>query len=210
MIDLSLVNKSKTTAIIIRHADRDKMEHGQIFQPLNDAGRKHAFELGLKLQGFADYIFFSSPVDRCQQTAEEMQKGIFQNVIKEKITLSDILGEPGPFVINRKNNSFKTAGHIKVVIKQIAHEDLEGIRKTKEGCKIFMDFVLNKMNGLSQGTLLVFVTHDTIIAPVIAELTAEKFNHEHWPEFSDGFIIESEDNEMRLIRNSQYFELRNL
>lgn len=210
MIDLSLVNKSKTTAIIIRHADRDKMEHGQIFQPLNDEGRKHAFELGLKLQGFADYIFFSSPVDRCQQTVEEMQKGIFQNVIKEKITLSDILGEPGPFVINGKENSFKTLSVRSVVENQIAHNNLEGIRKTDEGCKIFMDFILNKMNGLRHGTLLVFVTHDAIIAPVIFEFTGEKFNHEHWPKFSDGFILESEDNEIRLIRNSQYFKLRNL
>ena len=36
MIDLTLLDKTKTNALVIRHADRDSMQQWQIEQPLND------------------------------------------------------------------------------------------------------------------------------------------------------------------------------
>lgn len=205
MIDLSLLDKSKTNAIIIRHADRDDMMQNQIEQPLNETGKQNAIALGEKLRGFKNYVFFSSPVDRCQQSAQFIQEGI--GLAENKNSLSEILGRPGPFVVNRKENAFKTTGCKTVVEKQIAHEKLEGIRETSEGVKIFMNFVLDKMRSCEDGTLLVFITHDAIIGPVIFELTGEKFNHEHWPEFSDGFIVEKSGDEYKVIRSGIYFFL---
>ena len=215
MIDLTLLDRNKTNAIVIRHADRDSMQQWQIEQPLNDEGIKHAQELGEKLRGFENYAFFSSSVDRCHETVTFMQKGIFGKEEKTN-TFSEILGRPGVFVVDRENNAFKTLSCRKVVTAQIAHEKLEGIRDTVEGARIFIDFVLEKMHSAHGGTLLVFVTHDAIIAPVIFELTGEIFGHdsptENWPEFTDGFIIEknniADSDEYKVIRKNQVFELR--
>lgn len=215
MIDMALLDKNKTNALVIRHSDRDAMQQWQIEQPLNDEGKKHAEELGEKLRGFKNYEFFSSSVDRCQETVAFMQKGIFGKQEKPN-TFSEILGRPGVFVVDRKNNAFKTLSCRKVVTAQIAHETLDGIRNTVEGSKIFVDFVIEKMKSAQKETLLVFVTHDAIIAPVIFELTGEVFGHnspsENWPDFSDGFIIEKStcgsSDEYKVIRKNKVFELR--
>ncbi len=208
MIDLTLIDKTKTNAIVIRHAERDKMDIGQTEQPLNEEGIRHAIELGEKLKGFKNYAFFSSPVDRCQQTVEYMQKGIFGNEKKQN-TLSEHLGKPGVFVVDNKNNAFKTLSCKKVVTKQIAREKLEGIRATNEGTKLLTDYVIKQMNNSEEGTLLAFITHDAIIAPVIFELTGEIFDYEHWPNFSDGFIIEKNNNSSyKVIRNGNVFDLK--
>ena len=206
MIDLSLIDRTKTNAIVIRHADRDQMEIHQTEQPLNELGEKNAFELGKKLQGFKKYVLFSSPVDRCQGTADFIQRGLG---FKENINiLSNILGKPGPFVVDHKNNAFRTYSCKTVIEKQIAHEKLEGIRATQEGSKILIDFVTEEMNKVEPGTLLIFITHDAIVGPIIFELTGEKFNHEHWPDFSDGFIVEKDESEFKIIRNKKIFNLR--
>lgn len=210
MIDLSIVDSKKVNAIVIRHADRDPMEHGQINQPLNDIGRQNAQHLGEKMHGFTNYLFFSSPVDRCQETIEYIQKGIFQNNEKKDVTLSNTLGEPGPFVVNKKDNAFHIYGCQTVVEKQIAHENLLGIRNTTEGAKILVNYVRKQTQLAKNGTLLVFVTHDAIIGPTIFELTNERFNHSHWPDFADGFILERYNNKERIIRNNTYFDLKKL
>lgn len=209
MIDVSSLDRTKTTALVIRHADRDKMAHAQIFQPLNEAGKRNAYELGTKIRGFRNYLFFSSPVDRCVETAQNMQSGISTEKMNKPIE-STLLGEPGPFVINQQNNAFKTTSLRTVVKKQIAHESLEGIRTTEEGTKIFVDFILSQLKMAPDGTLLVFVTHDAILAPVISELTGEEFGHENWPGFSDGFFMEDRVGKYVVIRNGKAFEPRML
>lgn len=211
MIDLTFLDKTKTNALIIRHSDRDNMDMGQIEQPLNAQGIIHAQKLGYKLQGFENYVFFSSPVDRCQQTVEYIQEGIFLGKGKKQNNLSEYLGKPGVFIIDRTNNAFHVLSCRKVVVKQIAHENLNGIRSSVEGTKLFVDFVIAQMNIVPQGTLLVFVTHDAIIAPIIFELTGEKFGYDNWPDFSDGFIIEQNNNaeiELKVIRKNKYYALR--
>lgn len=209
MIDLSLLNRIKTNAIVIRHADRDSMQQWQIEQPLNEIGRQNAISLGHILQGFNTYVFFSSPVYRCQQTIEYIQKGIFQEQKTEENNLSELLGKPGPFVVDHQNNEFKINPSCKkVVMAQIAHKELVGIRPTAEGAKMLIDFIVEHVNRAERGTLLVFVTHDAIIAPVIFELTGEKFDYENWPDFLDGFIVEKNADDFKVIRKNKEFELR--
>ncbi len=208
MMHLKKLDKTRTNAIVIRHADRDKMQPWQIEQPLNETGRQNAIAFGQKLRGFSNYAFFSSPVDRCQQTIENIQAGLFDGQVGE-MQLSDVLGKPGPFVVDHNNNEFKVNPSCKkVVMAQIAHEELLGIRDTQVGAKMFVDFVTEKASNAPNGTLLIFVTHDAIIAPVIFELTGEQFDYEHWPEFLDGFVLEQHGDEFQVIRGGKTFELR--
>lgn len=208
MIDLSLIDRTKTNAIVIRHAEREKMDIGQVEQPLNEIGIKHSMELGEKLKGFNKYYFFSSPVGRCQQTVEYIQIGLF-GCVKESNTLSPLLGKPGVFVVDRKNNAFLTQSCKKVVIKQIEREPLEGIRGIDEGTNMLTNSIIAQSNIAEDGSLLIFVTHDAIIAPVIFDLTSEKFDYEHWPDFLDGFIIKKNGvSDYKVIRNGKTFELK--
>lgn len=208
MIDTSVLNTKITTAMIIRHADRGEVPAGQIECPLNELGKQHAFELGKKLKGFKKYKFFSSPVGRCQQTIEFIQKGINGIADKSIVEISNVLGEPGAFVLDRKNNAFGEFGGYLVVEKQIAHETLKGIRPIEEGTKIFMDYILSELDKADEETLIIFVTHDAIVGPVEFELTGENFNKEHWPDFADGFFVEKAGDNKRVIRNCKYFTLR--
>jgi broad specificity phosphatase PhoE len=107
MIDTSLLNPLNKNAIVIRHSDRDHMQPNQIYQPLNEVGRQNACILGEKLRGFKKYAFFSSPVDRCIETNECIMKGIFQDDTRRQISVSNVLGEPGPYVVVRKQNALK-------------------------------------------------------------------------------------------------------
>lgn len=208
MINFSKLDKTRTNAIVIRHADRDKMQQWQIEQPLNETGRQNAISFGQELRGFSNYAFFSSPVDRCRQTIEYIQQGLSNGQVSEN-TLSDVLGRPGPFVVDRNNNEFKINPSCrKVVMAQIAHENLPGIRRTEEGARIFIDYVTEQARSVPDGTLLVFVTHDAIIAPVIFELTGEKFDYENWPEFLDGFVVEQNEGDFKIIRGGKTFGLR--
>lgn len=209
MIDVSFFDKSKTYALVIRHAERDYMVYGQISQPLNQLGRQHSFELGTKLQGFSKYQFFSSPVDRCVETNECLYEGVFGNMNGHINSPTNVLGEPGPYVANRKANAFKTITSCTRVIElQIEHERLEGMRDTTEGAKFLTDYVIEQYEKSDTGTLLVFTTHDAILAPTIFELTGEKFNHENWPDFLDGFILEKIDKRFMVVRKNKCFDLR--
>ena len=208
MMDLASLDRIRTNALVIRHADRDAMRQWQIEQPLNEIGMRNAVAFGQELRGFSNYAFFSSPVDRCRQTIECIQTGVFAGQRTAECGLSEILGKPGPFVVDRMNNEFKINPSCReVVIAQIAHCKLLGIRRTEEGAKMFMDYVTEQMNSVPNGTLLIFVTHDAIIAPVIFELTGERFDYDNWPDFLDGFVVEKHGEDFKVMRNNKTYEI---
>ena len=65
-------------AIILRHAERDPIEHmGNALTPLlTERGKAESFELGMALSALGPVTTFHSPVPRCQQTAVEIARGI--------------------------------------------------------------------------------------------------------------------------------------
>jgi hypothetical protein len=123
---------------------------------------------------------------------------------------SNILGEPGPFVVDRKlaGEAFKELSTYGVVENQIAGVEITGISPLAEGCERLKNFIVSEMNMNPSGNLLVFITHDAIVAPFIYQYTGEKFDKEHWIAFSDGAIITKEGENIQMTRNGKYYAIR--
>jgi len=210
MIDVSFLSKPvKNTAILMRHADREHIVPGvNEDEPINEAGRINSVKLGEKLSPFFDSVkIFSSPIDRCVQTGEAVIRGLQK---PGGISTSDMLGEPGPFVFDRKAGAriFNELGCKGTVESMIAGEKLTGIRSAAEGSENLAEFILSKMRTNAKENLLLFITHDAIVIPLIHHYTGEKFGRERWIDFADGVIFVEEDDGVRLVWNGKKYAIR--
>jgi len=209
MLNINFLDKPiKNTAIIMRHADREHIKQGvNEDEPINEAGRINSIELGEKLALFNSVKIFTSPIGRCIQTGEAILQGFKKQGCTSE---SSMLGEPGPFVFDRKLASkvFNEYGCIRTVENQIAGQRLEGVRSVEEGGGLLKNYVLSEMQVNNKENLLIFITHDAILAPFIYLYTGEKFNKEHWVDFLDGVIFIKENENVQLIRNGEKYAVR--
>jgi len=208
MLDTSFLDKSKNMSILIRHSERNHIPDGihDIITPINMQGEIIAAELGKKLRIFDTIKVISSPVGRCVQTGNAIMKGFG---IQSKIYLSNLLGEPGPFVFDcdaAKKHFIKMTCKT-VVETQIAGQPLAGIRLIKDGSELLRNWIISEIQKNKAGNLLVFISHDAILAPFIFQYTGEKFNHEHWIDYIDGVSFVERENQILLIRNGKEYEL---
>jgi hypothetical protein len=208
MLDTSFLDKSQNMAILIRHSERNHIPDGihDIVTPINAQGAIIATELGKKLRIFDTIKIVSSPVDRCVQTGNAIMEGFS---VQSEIGFSNLLGEPGPFVFDREvaKEHFIQMTCKTVVEIQIAGQPLAGIRPIKEGCELLKKWIVFEIQKNAAGNLLIFISHDAILAPFIFQYTGEKFNHEHWIDYIDGVSFVKRENQVLLIRNGKEYEL---
>ena len=194
--------------LIIRHADREFIPDGvhDITTKLNEAGKINAQILGKSLKPFKIIKCFSSPVERCIQTANNILDGYSSDVT---VTISNILGEPGPFVVNCEvaKEHFIKLGTKQVVEKQISNQQLSGIRPTSEGNRILLNFILSEIVSYQENNLVLFITHDAILAPFINYLTGEKFGESNWIDFLDGLYLGQKQSQLYAVRKSETFQI---
>ena len=188
------------TAYIIRHSKRDHIEDPKRHKEalLNKEGIEMARDFGRKLSlMFKKIKVYSSPVERCVQTGEYMQEAFS---VKTLVCQSDRLGEPGPFVYADASLLFEQKGTAGVVEAVEKGEKLDAIRSEAEGTKILIDFVRGETEKTDEDTVLVFVTHDACVAPVIHFFTGEFICKENWIEFLGGLKIEFGENTIKITR----------
>ncbi|MBO7463495.1 MAG: histidine phosphatase family protein, partial [Bacteroidales bacterium] len=178
------------TAFVIRHSNRDSVtnpkNHAEVL--LNAEGEKRAREFGKKLaQEFTKIRIYSSPIQRCIQTAKCIQEAFDDD---SEVQLSTVLGEPGPYVFGDTAELFVTLGTVGVVEAIENGTPPPFNRKEEEGAKILLDFLRTETNKSDENTANVFITHDACIAPIIHCFTGEYFNKNHWIEFLGGLKIE--------------------
>lgn len=208
MIDTGFLDKNANTAILIRHSERNHIPDGvhDIVTPINAQGEAIAIELGKKLRKFDRIEIISSPVERCVQTGNAIMKGFD---MQTETGFSNLLGEPGPFVFDcevAKEHFIKMTCKTVVEI-QIAHKQLAGIRPIEEGSEMLKNYIVAELQANKPNNLLVFISHDAIIAPFIFQYTGEKFNHEHWIDYIDGVSFIESNNQVYIIRNGKKYEL---
>lgn len=175
---------------VIRHSKRDHIDNPQEHKKvlLNDEGIYMAQCFGENLsKKYSKVKVYSSPVERCIQTGECILKE-FHN--QEKLQISEMLGEPGPFVYGNAWESFKNLGTIGVVECLENGRMLPNISSEEVGTRKLLDYIRSEAAHISSNTALVFVTHDACIAPVINFLTGEYFCENHWIEFLGGLHLQ--------------------
>ena len=188
------------TAFVIRHSERDSvkdpLKHAEVV--LNEEGKRIAYEFGKNLsKTFPKVRVLSSPIERCIQTGKCIQAAFDGD---SEIQISNMLGEPGPFVFGDAADIFVKLGTAGVVEAMETGESLQYIRKEEEGTKILLDYLRAETEKSDNQTANVFITHDACIAPVIHFLIGEFFNQEHWIEFLGGLRIDFDTNSLTIKR----------
>jgi broad specificity phosphatase PhoE len=180
------IEKNNKTALLIRHADRNKIPEGTFGEAieLNTRGKQNAFLFGEKLTDFKLNKVFTSPVKRCVQTAKQIVKAYKQTV---DIELSNILGEPGAFVedMQKAGEYFLKFGAEKMYQDYVSGKSIPGFRG-HEGYKILYQFLVE--NTKNEGITL-FVTHDILIANFDFHHSGKIYSKENWIPFLNGLIL---------------------
>ena len=186
---LALAPHQSDVAIILRHAERGEIPAGTFGEkvPLTAQGVLTAEKLGTVLERRGPISIASSPVPRCVQTAEAILRGGGQT---GATTLDWRLGAPGPFVVNAEESGklFLQLGILDIVRRQLAETvPLPGMRETTEGIELLLELIDQDQD--QQGRLSIYVTHDSILALLVAWLHRAPIEAIVWPDYLDGLLL---------------------
>ena len=190
MKHLSLVPPQTDVALVVRHAERDDIPPGTFGNdvPLTDCGVSEAEKLGAKLSNLRpQMIATSSPVPRCESTARAILRGGDR---PDGVALDWRLGDPGPFVVDAAVSGafFLEIGVLEIVRHQLTRtEPPTGMRTTQEGVDLLLGLTVSNLR--STGRLDVYVTHDGILAVLVAYLFRLPVDEIEWPGYLDGLLM---------------------
>lgn len=197
---LDLLPQNKPVSLLTRHSIREKADKAVVSYraPLTPEGIELARQWGSVInRPIAD--IYSSPVGRCVETANAMWAGASQNLHTEpeanlitratEIKTSMILVEPGCFVqdINIVGPQFLKIGPVEFFNKHI-NEPLEGLLSPRDGTLNLLDYLRSRESR--PGTLVVHVSHDTIIAAFVNYLLGSRqIDQAAWPWMMEGIFL---------------------
>lgn len=208
---LKLWPTSRPIALLIRHAEREEIPAGKFGRncPITENGVLSSRELGERfLRGRLDSIHVS-PLPRCQQTAEAIIEGTdYQPGEGMVIEHSNLLGEPGPFVVDGKEagKHFLQQGTKNVLAQMLEGKKLPGIRNLAEGSELLLNHILD--NTLGNDGCHLFVSHDAIIIPFIHELMEGGYRLSKWLAPLDGCMLYIDNDGVHMISNGKRFTVR--
>jgi len=175
-------------ALLLRHSIREEFGAGDIGNdfPITEDGKNIAFELGRFLSGRLRSLH-SSPLLRCVQTAQALREGGGYHL---DISEHRFLGDPGVFVLDGALawSNWEAIGN-EGVMRHLASENyaLPGMADPERAAQELLRYMLLVMDG-SPG-VHVFVTHDTILGPVVARLLKQTHEVAKGPLFLEGALF---------------------
>ena len=190
MKHLSHVPPKTDVALVVRHAEREDIPPGTFGSdaPLTDRGVGEAEKLGAELSNLRPRISAtSSPVPRCETTARAILRGSNR---PDGVSLDRRLGDPGPFVVDAVASGalFLEIGILEIIRHQLSRsEPPAGMRGTGEGVDLLLGLTLSHLR--STGRLYVYVTHDGILAVLVAYLFRLQIHEIEWPGYLDGLLL---------------------
>ena len=177
-------------AMILRHAEREDIPSGTFGGnvPLTACGIASAEKLGSKLSGIRPRIrAISSPVPRCEATAKAILGSGDRPV---EVALDWRLGEPGPFVVDAEVSGalFLEIGVLEMARHQLTRVDPPpGMRATSEGVDLLFGLTASDLRFGNR--LNLYVTHDGILAVLVAYLYRLPVDEIIWPGYLDGLLM---------------------
>lgn len=203
LASLDAAPQGEPFALLLRHADRAAFAPGEQGDdaPLTSAGEARAEALsrhGL-LRDRVRLWCESSPVPRCLSTASHLGLSARPN---------PLLGSPGAFVIDqaRAGEAFLRSGTEEVVRGHLAGEPCSFLRSVEDGARLVLDAVRELCSA--RGGIGLLISHDTIVMPVIAWATEERFKGS-WLDPLDGIVIAEQGGSLlRVIWRGSSFDVR--
>ena len=186
---LAAVPARSDVALVLRHAERDEIPPGTFGTDvsLTANGVVSSRYLGEMLSDSRRVGVTSSPVPRCVQTAEAILQGAGCNI---DVVLDRRLGDPGPFVEDSEvaGSLFLKSDILDIVRRQLSDsEPPAGMRPPAEGVRMLLELVATLLE--SRGRLNVYVTHDSILAVLVARLFEMSIDEVGWPNYLDGLLL---------------------
>ncbi len=141
-------------AWIIRHAERQGQE-----DKITDKGRKQAQEFGQLIKNFPINAIYSSPTDRCVETAKIIADQLPHDI---PIVLDYHLNEEGAYVTNMKKaiETYQKLGPQEFFKRLFTDQPLEGYNIYSKAAKKILDFI---QNNTTEPGITLFITHQFII-----------------------------------------------
>ena len=187
-------------ALVLRHAERGDIPPGTfgVDVPLTVYGVASAERLGAVLSDTRPRSrVITSPVPRCESTAQAILRG---GALPEEIIPDWRLGDPGPFVVDDDVSGalFLEIGILEIVRHQLTcTEPPAGMRPTAEGVALLRGLTANELR--SRGRLNIYVTHDAILAVLVAHLYRLPVDEINWPNYLDGLLLWRSDERLHFI-----------
>ena len=166
-------------------------------------------EILQKVLGVQVVSMHSSPVLRCRQTADALMEGLKYKIA---VDITPNLTLPGPFILDLK--TALATWHVlggEEVLHRMSSEipgDLPGMPPMDSAVKSFVRWMFSTVGN--QAGIHMFITHDSIVLPVAAQIAGVSLGMEDWPAFLDGVLMwkeeaqqttsESEDSPNKIIR----------
>lgn len=188
IFNLGRLPDTDSVALLLRHSAREEIPAGEIGNdiPITEIGKDVASSLGRFLGGRLKGLH-SSPLLRCVQTAEALRDGAGAYL---EISTHRFLGDPGVFVLDGKVawGNWKNLGN-EGVAHHLASTDqaLPGMAHPQEAVQMLLEYMLATVRGVPG--IHVFVTHDVILAPVVARLLSCPSDILEWPAFLEGALF---------------------
>lgn len=165
---------------------------------LTGPGRELAQKWGAYLidhSGRAIQHCISSPIQRCVDTAALMIEGadsvhIAPNTHHIEIVEQGLLVEPGSFVLDIKQAGpyFRQQGALGF-INSFVNNALPGMKHPIHGVVDVLELIYNTHPN-SPGGLSLAVSHDTILAAIIAVISGRnEVSQEDWPQMMEGLFV---------------------
>lgn len=197
---LSSIPVQADAALILRHAEREDIPPGTfgVDVPLTAYGVESAERLGATLSGLRLQVrVTASPVPRCVSTGRAILRGGSRS---EQVALDSRLGDPGPFVVDEEVSGalFLEIGILEIVRRQLTQvEPPAGMRPAREGVDLLLGLTANNLR--SRGRLDIHVTHDAILAVLVAYLYRLPVDEINWPGYLDGLLLWRSGDRLNLI-----------
>ncbi len=177
-------------ALVLRHAEREDIPPGTfgVDVPLTAYGVASAERLGAALSHIRHCTrVITSPVPRCKSTAQAILRG---GALPEEIVPDWRLGDPGPFVVDSEVSGalFLEIGILEIVRRQLTRANPPvGMRPTAEGIDLLLRLTTTDLQAC--GRLNIYVTHDAILAVLVAHLYRLPVDEIGWPDYLDGLLL---------------------
>jgi len=195
--NLKKIPKNRAVAIFMRHAERFKIEKGELGLevPLTENGRKSAFLLGKNYIKENLVGLYSSPVGRCIDTGENIILGANKEI---KIIEDSTLG--GKDIFMNDFSLFALAymkfGMPAILDKVYNHEEVPGLNKIEESIPLFIKHILSK---ITNSGVTLFISHDSFISFIASEIFRHRTTVDDWPNFMEPIFIWKEENYIKLL-----------
>ena len=178
-------------SLLIRHADRDEIPHGSFGNEilLNEKGIQNAISFGDSLVDKKINRIFTSPIERCVQTAEFIAKGYGNSIA---IVETNALGAPGLHIKDEKiaGEFLLQHGIDKMYKLFIQSENIPGITNINELNYSMTNFI--NENTTENGTTI-YITHDMLIAFYHFSINKKVYTKENWINYLTGMTFRNNE-----------------